>query len=173
MFKTQTCWVINKLSAGDQLRHEVTLVTFQCDRLLSEACCLTSFSIFSGNGRASQPRWCWPICRWIFKSESAYFFLYPWSDMLAMRKLTLRYNIGSFRCWSHWKACKTLEFAMQKCVVWMAVLHRLCIDNTLFLPSSPPCQLHVNCFSWAGKQISLRIVAWTWSSLHFIMRFLC
>ena len=35
------------------------------------------------------------------------------------------------------KTCKALEFATRKRVVWVAALHRVCFDNTLFLPSFP------------------------------------
>ena len=37
----------------------------------------------------------------------------------------------------HIKTCKALELATRKRIVWVAVLHRVCIDNTLFLPSFP------------------------------------
>ena len=46
-------------------------------------------------------------------------------------------NIESFGCLRHIKTCKTLELATRKRIVWMSVLHRVCIDNTLFLPSFP------------------------------------
>jgi hypothetical protein len=37
----------------------------------------------------------------------------------------------------HIKTCKALELATRKRIVWVAVLHRVCLDNTLFLPSFP------------------------------------
>ena len=37
----------------------------------------------------------------------------------------------------HIKTCKTFELATQKRVVWVAALHQVCLDNTLFLPSFP------------------------------------
>ena len=46
-------------------------------------------------------------------------------------------NIGSFGCSRHIKTCKALELATRQRIVWMAVLHQVCIDNTLFLPSFP------------------------------------
>ena len=49
-------------------------------------------------------------------------------------------NIESFDCqWliRYIKTCKALELATRKRIVWMSVLHRVCIDNTLFLPSFP------------------------------------
>ena len=33
--------------------------------------------------------------------------------------------------------CKALQAATRRRVVWMAALHRVCLDNTLFLPSFP------------------------------------
>jgi hypothetical protein len=36
-----------------------------------------------------------------------------------------------------YKTCKALEYATRKRIVWVAALHRVCIDNTLFLPSFP------------------------------------
>ena len=35
------------------------------------------------------------------------------------------------------KTCKALELSTRKRVVWLAALHRVCLDNTLFLPSFP------------------------------------
>ena len=35
------------------------------------------------------------------------------------------------------KTCKALELATRKRIVWMTVLHQVCIDNTIFLPSFP------------------------------------
>jgi len=45
--------------------------------------------------------------------------LHP-SDILALRK-----------------TCRALEHATRQRIVWVAVLHRVCLDNTLFLPSFP------------------------------------
>ena len=46
-------------------------------------------------------------------------------------------NFESFGCLRHIKTCKALELATRKRIVWMSVLHRVCLDNTLFLPSFP------------------------------------
>ena len=35
------------------------------------------------------------------------------------------------------KTCKALELATRKRIVWLAVLHQVCLENTLFLPSFP------------------------------------
>ena len=35
------------------------------------------------------------------------------------------------------KTCKTFELTSRQRVVWLAALHRVCLDNTLFLPSFP------------------------------------
>ena len=35
------------------------------------------------------------------------------------------------------QTCKVLELATRKRTVWLAVLHRVCLDNALFLPSFP------------------------------------
>ena len=35
------------------------------------------------------------------------------------------------------KTCKALQPSTRQRVVWMAALHRVCFDNTLFLPSFP------------------------------------
>ena len=35
------------------------------------------------------------------------------------------------------KTCKAFELTTRQRVVWLAVLHRVCLDNTLFLPSFP------------------------------------
>jgi hypothetical protein len=35
------------------------------------------------------------------------------------------------------KTCKALQPTTRKRVVWVAALHRVCLDNTLFLPSFP------------------------------------
>ena len=46
-------------------------------------------------------------------------------------------NIESFGCLRNSKTCKALELATRKRIVWVTVLHRVCLDNTLFLPSFP------------------------------------
>ena len=66
-------------------------------------------------------------------------FLHP-SDILALRKVCpmSSINIESFGCLlRHIKTCKALELATRKRIVWVTVLHRVCLDNTLFLPSFP------------------------------------
>ena len=35
------------------------------------------------------------------------------------------------------KTCKALQPSTRRRVVWVAALHRVCLDNTLFLPSFP------------------------------------
>ena len=35
------------------------------------------------------------------------------------------------------KTCKALQLSTRERVVWVAALHRVCFDNTLFLPSFP------------------------------------
>ena len=35
------------------------------------------------------------------------------------------------------KTCKALQLSTRQRVVWVAALHRVCLDNTLFLPSFP------------------------------------
>ena len=37
----------------------------------------------------------------------------------------------------HIKTCKAFELTTRQRVVWVAALHRVCLDNTLFLPSFP------------------------------------
>jgi hypothetical protein len=64
-------------------------------------------------------------------------FLHP-ADILALRKVchqsTLNPSFGYLR---HNKTCKALELATRQRIVWVAALHRVCLDNTLFLPSFP------------------------------------
>ena len=45
-------------------------------------------------------------------------------------------NIESY-CKAYIKTCKALELATRKRIVWIAVLHRVCLENTLFLQSFP------------------------------------
>ena len=63
-------------------------------------------------------------------------FLHP-SDILALRKVCHQSTLESFICLRHIKTCKALELATRKRIVWMTALHRVCLDNTLFLPSFP------------------------------------
>jgi hypothetical protein len=37
----------------------------------------------------------------------------------------------------HIKTCKAFELTTRQRVVWLAVLHRVCLENTLYLPSFP------------------------------------
>ena len=65
-------------------------------------------------------------------------FLHP-SDILALRKVcryrkfsllkSVKYNII--------KTCKALQATTRRRVIWVAALHQVCLDNTLFLPSFP------------------------------------
>ena len=64
--------------------------------------------------------------------------LHP-SDILALRhvrrhqKFSLHKPVNFF----HIKTCKALQLSTRQRVVWVAALHRVCLDNTLFLPSFP------------------------------------
>ena len=62
-------------------------------------------------------------------------FLHP-SDILALRKVCHQPTLNLGRL-GHIKTCKALELATRKRIVWIAALHRVCLDNTLFLPSFP------------------------------------
>ena len=48
-------------------------------------------------------------------------------------------NIEYFVCLRTYydKTCQALELATRKRIVWVAALHRVCLDNTVFLPSFP------------------------------------
>ena len=47
-------------------------------------------------------------------------------------------NIESFGYSRHnIKTCKALKLATRQRIVWVAVLHQVCLNNTLFLPSFP------------------------------------
>ena len=46
-------------------------------------------------------------------------------------------NIVIFDYLKHVKTCKALELATRQRIVWVDALHRVCLDNTLFLPSFP------------------------------------
>ena len=64
-------------------------------------------------------------------------FLHP-SDILELRKVCHQpIIIESFGCLRHIKTCKALELATRQRIVWVAALHRVCLDNSLFLPSFP------------------------------------
>ena len=39
------------------------------------------------------------------------------------------------------KTCKAFQHITRQRAVWVAALHRVCIDNTLFLPSFPICDM--------------------------------
>ena len=39
------------------------------------------------------------------------------------------------------KTCKAFQLITRQRAVWVAALHRVCIDNTLFLPSFPICDM--------------------------------
>ena len=40
-------------------------------------------------------------------------------------------------CLKYVKTCKALELASRQRIVWVAVFHRVCLDNNLFLPGFP------------------------------------
>ena len=47
-------------------------------------------------------------------------------------------NIESLGCLKKYiKTCKSLEHATRQRIVWVTVLHQVCLDNALFLPSFP------------------------------------
>ena len=83
------------------------------------------------------PRWRLQIFAWMCRSASACFSIRPIFYHCA------RYaHISSFRCSNQWstviiKTCKAFERITRQRVVWVAALHRVCLDNTLFLPSFP------------------------------------
>ena len=64
-------------------------------------------------------------------------FLYP-SDILALRNVCRHQMFslveGNFIII---KTCKALQTSTRERVIWVAALHRVCFDNTLFLPSFP------------------------------------
>jgi hypothetical protein len=63
--------------------------------------------------------------------------LHP-SDILALRKVWpghCRFVIQSVNIFK--KTCKALQLSTRQRVVWLAALHRVCLNNVLFLPSFP------------------------------------
>ena len=65
-------------------------------------------------------------------------FLHP-TDILALRNVCQHQK---FRCSNLWsliiiKTCKALRPSTWQRVVWVAALHRVCLDNTIFFPSFP------------------------------------
>ena len=64
-------------------------------------------------------------------------FLLP-SDILALRKVCHQSTLNFWLLKTYYfKTCKALELVSRKRIVWIAVLLRVCLDNTLFLPSLP------------------------------------
>ena len=62
-------------------------------------------------------------------------FSHP-SDILSLRKVCHQSTLNFLDTYCK-KTCKALELATRKRIVWMTVLHRVCLENTLFLPSFP------------------------------------
>jgi hypothetical protein len=65
-------------------------------------------------------------------------FLHP-SDILALRKVCRHQKLSLLKSVESivFKTCKALQPSTRQRVVWVAALHRVCFDNTLFLPSFP------------------------------------
>jgi hypothetical protein len=63
-------------------------------------------------------------------------FLHP-SDILALRKVCTSEAFVAQISENIIKTCKALQPSTRQRVVWVAALHRVCLDNTLFLPSFP------------------------------------
>ena len=65
-------------------------------------------------------------------------FLHP-SDILALRKVCQHQKFSLLKTLKYYiiKTCKVLQATTWRRVVWVAALHRVCLDNTLFLPSFP------------------------------------
>ena len=75
-------------------------------------------------------------------------FLHP-SDILTLRKVcTNQHSIIS--CLKVYQTCKALELATRQRIVWVAALHRVCLDNTLFLPSFPIPEMSSLELEWAA-----------------------
>ena len=68
------------------------------------------------------------ILRWIYRYQSAYFFIHPISWHCA-RYVTVCHQATS--------TCKAFELPTRIRIVWAAALQRICFNNTLFLPSFP------------------------------------
>ena len=71
-------------------------------------------------------------------------FLHP-SDILALRKVCRHWKFSLLKSLKRYsKTCKALQATTtQRRVVWVAALHRVCFDNTLFLPSFPISDMSV------------------------------
>ena len=85
--------------------------------------------------------WIWPhwhsqTFAWTCRSVSACVSIRPISYH-CVRYVLFR----SLRCSNQWsitiKTCKAFERITRQRIVWVAALHRVCLDNTLFLPSFP------------------------------------
>jgi hypothetical protein len=66
-------------------------------------------------------------------------FLHP-TDILALRKVCYQSTFDVFvvcKSYMYYKTCKALELVTRKRIVWVNSLHRVCHENTLFLPSFP------------------------------------
>ena len=63
-------------------------------------------------------------------------FLHP-PDILALRKVCRHRKFLLLKSMKSCKTCKALQPSTRKRVVWVAALHRICLDNMLFLPSFP------------------------------------
>ena len=63
-------------------------------------------------------------------------FLHP-SDILSLRKVCHGSIYCSCSAIQIFKACKALHFVTRRRIVWIEALHRVCRDNTLFIPSFP------------------------------------
>ena len=64
-------------------------------------------------------------------------YLHP-SDILTLRKVCRHHKFSLLKSVKYIiKTCKALQPSTRQRVVWVAALHRVCLDNTLFLPSFP------------------------------------
>ena len=65
-------------------------------------------------------------------------FLHP-SDILALRKVCRHQKFSLLKSVKYYiiKTCRVLQATTRRRVVWVAALHQVCLDNTLFLPSFP------------------------------------
>ena len=96
--------------------------------------------LFSILGRwQNWPGWRSRIFHAICRSQSAYF------SIQSISWHCVRYVINQYIldlliaqvAGEHIKTCKAFELATRQRAVWVAALHRICLDNTLFLPSFP------------------------------------